>query len=317
LSAVGLTRGDASYEAVRAALDLVRQDVRVPPNRPVLIKPNMVSSRRELAATPVDAVRATMDFLAELGVKRFIVGEATAGSGDTMGAFQRFGYLSLRDTHDVEFKDLNRDELIDLEVLDAELGPKTIRLARSYVTSWTVSVARMKTHNAVVVTLSIKNTAIGSIHNPDRHGVSHDPRPMNLSLVRLNQAACPALSVIDGVVGMEGGGPVDGTPIPSGVALAGTDPLAVDLVGTELMGFDPRTVGYLWYLGRLSGLSRGDIDVRGEDPAACITRYEAHETMARQLGWWVEDWRRYVDAGPRPRAELRLQPEERSLRTVA
>ncbi len=66
---VGLARDNDSYEAVKKALDLIREEVRVPSELPVLIKPNMVSPTVELAATPVPAVRATMEFLSELGVE--------------------------------------------------------------------------------------------------------------------------------------------------------------------------------------------------------------------------------------------------------
>ena len=184
-----------------------------------------------------------------------------------------------------------------------------IRLAKSYFTSYVVSGARMKTHDTVVVTLTIKNTAIGSIINPDRSDpggdqssrhepevgtLSHDPRALNLSLVRLVQAARPGLAVIDGVVGMEGNGPVSGTPVSSGIALAGTDCLAVDLLGAELMRFDTRAIGYLWYLGQLEGLRRRDIHALGEDPSKLVTRYRAHDEMPWQLGWWVENWRDHV-----------------------
>ena len=68
MARVGLARGGSSYEAVRDALERVREDVCVPPDLPVLIKPNLVWPNFELTATPVDAVRATMDFLAGLGV---------------------------------------------------------------------------------------------------------------------------------------------------------------------------------------------------------------------------------------------------------
>ena len=304
---VGLAKGDDSYGAVTDALELIRDDVRIPPDRPVLIKPNMVSATVELAATPVAAVRATMDFLAGLGVERFIVGEGTAGpDGDTTGAFRRFGYLSLREHFDVEFRNLNDDdEWLELEALGPNLEPVTIRLAKTYFDSYVVSVARMKTHLQAIVTLSLKNTAIGSINNPDRHSgawhepepgkFSHEPRPINLNLARLLRATRASLAVIDGVVGMEGTGPVAGTPISSGVALAGTDPLAVDVAGTEVMGFDPRTVGYLWYLGELQGLRREDIQVVGERVADCVTRYEPYKELQRILGWWVEDWKGYLD----------------------
>ena len=301
---VGLARNDKSYEAVRGALELVRDDIHVPDGKPVLIKPNMVSPTIELAATPVEAVRATMDFLMELGVESFIVGEGSARTGNTMEAFERFGYLSLKEHYDVTFRDLNQDDFVLFEALDEDLNPVTIRLAKSYFNAYVVSVARMKTHVQVVLTLSIKNIAISAILNPDRHSpryheprpgaFSHEPRPVNLSIARLAQTLPIHLAVIDGVVGMEGNGPADGTPISSGVALAGTDALATDLVGAEVMGFDARTVGYLWYLSRLRGLSRRDIQVVGESPTESISRYREHETMCQQLTWWVGEWKEYL-----------------------
>lgn len=302
---VGLARGVRSYDAVRRALDLIAKDVRVPGDRPVIVKPNMVSPTVELAATPVQAVEATLDFLTELGVKRFIIAEGTAlPEGDTMGAFQRFGYMPLKDRYNVEFRNLHDDEHVTFEALDGDLHPVRIRLAKSLFNSYVVSVARMKTHLQVIVTLSVKNLAIGSIYNPDRHSLawhqvepgkfSHDPRPLNLSLARLNLARTPDLSVIDGVVGMEGKGPVAGTPVASGVALASVDALAADLVGTELMGFDYRTVGYLWFLSQMRGLSREQIEVVGEDPARCVTRYKPYERLQELLGWWTPLWRQYL-----------------------
>ena len=113
---VGLARGEKSYEAVKGALDLIREDVHIPNDRPVLVKPNMVSDTLELAATPLQAVQATMDFLMELGVERFIIGEATTDeAGNTMDAFKRFGYLTLKEGYDVEFRDLNKDEHVFFE----------------------------------------------------------------------------------------------------------------------------------------------------------------------------------------------------------
>jgi uncharacterized protein (DUF362 family) len=90
---------------------------------------------------------------------------------------------------------------------------------------------------------------------------------------------------------MEGKGPVAGTPIASGVALAGTSALAVDILGSELMGFDYRTIGYLWYLSQMRGLAREDIQAVGEDPAKCVTRYKPYENTPELLTWWVRDWR--------------------------
>lgn len=305
MARVALVRGSDSYEAVGKALELVRDQVRIPKDKSILVKPNMVQPDVELCATPVDTVRATLDFLQSLGVKKFIIGEATAGpAGDTMGGFKRYGYLPLADQYDIEFRDLGGDELVPFEALGPNLEPVQIRLGRTYLESYVVSVARMKCHNQVVATLSIKNIAISSIHNPDRHSwawhkpepgkFSHDPRPLNLSLARLYQAVTPSLAIVDGVIGMEGDGPLNGTPVASGVTLASTNALALDLVGTELMGLDWRTIGYLWYLSQIYGITRTDIEVVGSDPSTCVTRYESHSQMGWQLGWWVENWQEYL-----------------------
>ena len=302
MAKVGVARGNKSYEAVRKALDLVAGEVNIPRDRPILVKPNMVSDTIELAATPVDAVRAVLDFLKEMGAGNIIVGEATAGrNGNTMGAFERFGYLPLQDEYGIELRDLNKDEHIIFEAFDADLKPIHIRLDKTYFESYVVPVARLKTHLQAIVTLTIKNIAIGSICNPDRHSLawhepepgkfSHDPKPINLYLARLAHTIMPELAVIDGVVGMEGKGPVEGTPVRSNVALAGTNALAVDIIGSELMGFDYRTIGYLWYLSRIMKIEREEIDVVGENPRDCITRYKPYEKMQAILSWWVENWR--------------------------
>lgn len=301
MAKVGLARGKKSYEAVRKALDLLADDVRIPQDRQVLVKPNLVSDTIELAATPVDAVRATLDFLKEMGAENLIVGEATAGpEGNTMGAFERFGYLPLQDEYGIELRDLNKDDHIVFEAFDASLTPVNIRLYKTYFESYVVPVARMKTHLQAIVTLTIKNIAIGSIYNPDRHSLawhkpepgkfSHDPKPINLYLARLAHTIMPELAVIDGVIGMEGEGPVRGTPVESGVAVAGTNALAVDIIGSEVMGFDYRTIGYLWYLSQVMKLEREDIQVVGEDPRDCITRYKPYARMQAILTWWVENW---------------------------
>jgi uncharacterized protein (DUF362 family) len=303
---VGLAKGKESYSATLAALELVQDDIHVPSGKPVLIKPNLVSRTRELAVTPVGAVRATMEILKKRGVDKFIVGEGTAGlEGDTMGAFEEFGYFSLKDDFEVEFRNLNENEWVPFEGLDLNLNPTPIRLAKTYFESYVVSVARMKTHLEVILTLAIKNIAISSIHNVDRHSMgnyepepntfSHDPKPIHLNIARLFRAIQPDLAVIDGVVGMEGEGPGKGTPVESGVALASTNFLGIDLVGAEVMGADPRMVGYLWYLMQLTGLRRSDVSVVGEDPKECITTYDLYEGFPAIMDWWVEDWHHFLE----------------------
>lgn len=306
MSKVGLAKGSKSYDTTMEALQRVENDIRVPAGVPVLIKPNMVFRSIDLVATPVDAVRATMDFLKAKGVDEFIVGEGTADrEGDTMGAFEDYGYFSLKDDFNVQFRNLNKDECVSFEIRDMHLNPGKVRLAKSYFDSYVVSVARMKTHMMTQVTLAIKNIAVSSIINDDRKApswnepkpeqFSHDPQPLHLNIARIIQAIKPDLAVIDGVVGMEGKGPIEGTPVHSGVALASRDFLSIDVIGTELMGTDPRVVGYLWYLMQIEGFRRENVEVIGADPATCVTRYEMYEGLPSILGWWIENWREYIE----------------------
>ena len=294
---VSLVKSADSYDAVSRALGLIKSDVK-PPSKPVLVKPNLVSATRELSETPVAAVRAVLDFLRELGVEKFIVGEATAGSGDTMAAFEHFGYTALQDDCDVQLVDLNRDETVDAVAYDTDCSPRKLDVARTVADSYRVSVARMKTHDSAIVTLAVKNLAVGSII-PNRSKLSHSYRAMNLTLARMNMDRPPDLSVIDGVVGMEGSGPVGGTAVASGVAVAGVDAAAVDAVGARVMGYDPETIGFLHYLMALGGFTPADIEVLGEKVEDCTTKYKDHPQYQAQLEWHVEDWRAILRAaGP-------------------
>jgi uncharacterized protein (DUF362 family) len=48
--------------------------------------------------------------------------------------------------------------------------------------------------------------------------------------------------VIDGIIGMEGNGPMQGDPFMSNVYIGGADPVAVDMVAARIMGFDWRKI---------------------------------------------------------------------------
>ncbi len=291
---VALVKSTDRYAAVTKALGLIRRDVRLP-DRPVLIKPNLVTAKKpicDIAVTPVEAVAATMDFLAGFGVKRFIVADGPGAGEKASDAFDIAGYRDLARRFDVEFRDLNQDEPVEVTLFDSELRPKKYQIAKTVVDCYRVSVARMKTHNVVVVTLSIKNTVVGSLVGAANKPPFHQGyKAINLSMAKIASIVPNDLCVIDGVVGMEGDGPVEpGTPIQSGMVLASVDQVACDTVGAELMGFDPRDIGYLWYLSQARGLTRRAVRVLGDRPEACRVRFKPHSKYAEMLGWRVDGW---------------------------
>jgi uncharacterized protein (DUF362 family) len=84
----------------------------------------------------------------------------------------------------------------------------------------------------------------------------------------------PGLAIIDGIVGMEGNGPILGTPVHSGVLVFSPDPVAADVTGAMLMGIDPDRVHYLREAGKFLGQADPDrIEQRGEDPGRNVTHF--------------------------------------------
>ncbi len=80
------------------------------------------------------------------------------------------------------------------------------------------------------------------------------------NILSLSKLVWPDLVVLDGMVGMEGDGPIDGDPVELGLAIASTDALKADGVGARVMGLEPEEIGYLFYMQR-EGL--GDYSLEG------------------------------------------------------
>jgi uncharacterized protein (DUF362 family) len=316
-SRVALIKGDNRYENITQALALIEDEINPSDKKRILIKPNFVSTRRQLAATHVEAVRAVLNWLRPRYDGPITIGEGAAVS-DTLEGYRNFGYLDLADEYNVQFVDLNRDEWTPVQVYDRKLRPMIVRVARTTLESdLRISIGPPKTHDAVIVTLSLKNMVVGSmirgrggglfqrlgqllpdrlINSPlaekaksrlsnvsrsDKFALHQGYHGLNLNLYTLAKVIAPHLSVIDGFVGMEGSGPSSGDPVDLRVVVVSTDFLAADTVATVLMGFDPDEVGYLHYC-KLGGLGVGDLD-DGEPVAIEIVGNAGIEECSRKF----------------------------------
>jgi uncharacterized protein (DUF362 family) len=156
----------------------------------------------------------------------------------------------------------------------------------------------MKTHNAQLATLSVKNMVLGS---PISAAPKEMPRwsdkrklhvgirmmQVNMMLVAQKLRPCWGAAVVDAFEGMEGNGPHSGTPVPHRIAIASTDYIAADRVGVEAMGIDPSWVGHLVYCYQ-AGLGQYDldkIDVRGVKVADVKRTYLLHRDVDREKQW--------------------------------
>jgi len=289
-SEVYLSRSEGHYEGVKRVLGLADKVLRKAGTaRQVVVKVNFVSAYRELCATPVGAVRAVIEALSKHYGGTIIVAERPA-QGSLIEALRNYGYLALKELYDVEFVDIGRDDYEVFEVWDSNLD-KTVKIRVSKTmldADYLVSVVRPKTHDTVVVTLTIKNVVVGAVH-PGYRGLLHQGyKAINLSIAYLARHLMPSLAVVDGYVGMEGDGPIGGSPKKLGVAVVGEDPVAVDSLVALLMGFNPKNIGYLYYLSQwgLGFMAPNRVRVVGvEDWKSMVSRFKPHRTYFDQLGW--------------------------------
>jgi uncharacterized protein (DUF362 family) len=172
---VALWRGEDRYHNVHQTLRLIANQLRLDSVQRVLIKPNFVVTDSPLAATHVDAVRAVLDVLRRRYSGPITVAEGPATAPAAEG-FRRYGYQPLVQEYGVQLADLNQDDGLPVTVYDRRLRPLRLHLARSVVDSdFRISVGPPKTHDVVIVTLSLKNMIMGSLLSH----FAHDRRASN------------------------------------------------------------------------------------------------------------------------------------------
>lgn len=307
---VAITSGEDRPDNIFRALDLIRVDIRnAIGGRRVIIKPNNVSVTRQLAATHVDCLEGTLEFLKSIGVEKTVVAESPA-PGTAMQGYENFGYLALQKKYDIEFMDLDDQGYEIMFLFDQKtFQPIPIRLSNVLLDrerNFIISAAMTKTHDRVVSTLSLKNIVFAatlkdkgytwdekrkpgtSSDKPKAHGSGY--RATNFNIFTMASRLHPDLSVIDGYQGMEGNGPTGGDPVEHRVAVASTDWLAADRVSLELMGIDFSKVGYLNYCAR-AGYGKSDlakIRILGENIADHRKSYRLHDKVEAQLIWQKE-----------------------------
>ncbi|MFA5026833.1 MAG: DUF362 domain-containing protein [Candidatus Methylomirabilota bacterium] len=279
MAQVALVQGDDRRGNVRRALELLGDQIDLAGRRPV-IKVNFVSPFVPLCATHVEAARAVVEHLRDRGAKDIAIAEGVAW-GTTSRGFRVYGYLELAKEYGLELIDLNdADSWKVVHVIHPDMQPHPVKLAGPMVdpANYIISLTRLKTHTQVGVTLTAKNVIMGAVLVMDKyrmHPGEAGNRVLDYNLFTVMRHLHIDLAVLDGFEGMEGKGPILGDPVDHRVALAGTDFVAVDRVGTEVMGVDFDAIRYLNHLWD-QGVGEGNlekIELLGETIERCRRVY--------------------------------------------
>ncbi|MDR3673944.1 MAG: DUF362 domain-containing protein [Acidobacteriota bacterium] len=256
-SRVAIVRS-ASYDRGLATLlfDALREFDLPVNGKKVLLKPNFVEPDPEgIINTHPAVVAAVRDAFLRRGAASVRVAEGPGHERDTESIVET---IRLRDylgpLQDI-FVDLNLDEVhaVDLRTRASRLKrlyfPRTV-LEADYI----VSLPKLKTHHWAGVTLSLKNMfgiVPGCCYGWPKN-VLHWAG-ITGSILDINSTVRPDFAIVDGVIGMEGNGPIQGTPKASGVLILGNDPVAVDATCARVMGLAPERIDYLAKAGVLLG----------------------------------------------------------------
>ena len=267
----------------------------------LIIKPNMVVTNTPLCATHPDALRALLEFIRPMYKGQIIIAESSSSVNSSDG-FKAYGYLDLAKEFDLKFFDMNTESTgTPVFILDRDMHLDKIQASNLLTDpdNYVISLSRLKTHNTVVMTGAIKNLAMAAPLNPGavngaraisykRSMHSGGSRFLHYNMFLMTPYVKADFSIIDGLEGMEGNGPINGTKVDHKIAMASFDPVAMDSMAARLMGIPLEEVGYLNYLAAagMGNTDKGKIDIIGsQDPEKSIITYKLAPNIKNQLEW--------------------------------
>ena len=262
-------------QTLAAGLRLFSIDVR---GKRVVLKPNLVDyAAGDAINTHPLLVLAAAESFRRMGAKSVVVAEGPGHQRDTELVLSQSGYQeSLRDEK-VRFVDLNRDELVRTPLRAAYMGMRDLWLPRTVLEAdFLVSMPKIKTHHWAGVTLSMKN--MFGVVPGSRYGWPKNIlhwKGIQESILDVCATAPVRFVIADGILAMEGNGPLNGTPRPLGKIVLADDPIAADATCARLMGFEPERIVHIREGSRFLGNSAPELlDQVGETVNAPATPFE-------------------------------------------
>jgi uncharacterized protein (DUF362 family)/ferredoxin len=234
----------------------------------VLIKPNLNNDLIALTGNSVD-LRVLVSLVHGLQDRGYT--SITIADGPNVGiyrkgidVFARLGVRALAEYLGVQLVDLNHAPGVTVELDSVAVRVAEICLHADCM----ISVPKVKTHAEAGMSAAVKNL-MGCVVGTDTRLVH---RRLAANLMRLNEIIKPDLILVDGLVGMEGNGPGDGTPKRLDMMLAGTDPFLIDLLIARLIGLKREQIPCL-SLAHQKGYIR-EQDIAKADTIEPISRFE-------------------------------------------
>ena len=251
----------------------------------VLLKPNLVGiDPSRIIDTHPAVIAAAREAFLRLGAAEVLIGDGPSMDRDTQAILESIRLREFAGPLERVFVDLNIDDVerVALKTRASRLKklylPKTVRRA-----DFVVSMPKLKTHHWAGVTLSLKNMfgiVPGGCYGWPKN-ILHWAG-IDRAILDLNAAVRPDFAIVDGIVGMEGNGPIQGTPKQCGVLVCGNDPVAVDSTCARVMGLLPEKIAYISKAATMLGhIEPGKIAQVGESIESVRTPFAVLDTFRR------------------------------------
>jgi uncharacterized protein (DUF362 family) len=241
-------------EIITKGVQLCGLEVR---GKTIVLKPNLVEFDPDgvINTNPL-VIEAAIDCFRTLGARQVLVAEGPGHRRDNEYLLTASGIYDVIKEHRIAYVDLNTDDLRPRRLLSSFTKLEQLYLPETlYNADLLVSMPKLKTHHWAGVTLSLKNmfgVIPGSVYGWPKNilhwqGIHNSILDINSSLpVR-------QFAIVDGIVGMEGNGPLQGQAKDSGVLIFGKDLVAVDATAARLMKIEPKKIKYLAVAGEFLG----------------------------------------------------------------
>jgi uncharacterized protein (DUF362 family) len=229
-----------------AELGIKKEEIK---GKSVLLKPNLVEvhAKADHINTHPLVVRGAVEAFLRLGAAKVFVGEGQGHVRDSLLVYEESGMADILYEDKIPFLDLNCGPVSTVKNCGRFSELKTLSFPQIFnKIDFIVSMAKMKTHHWAGVTLSMKNifgVMPGIVYGWPKN-VLHQVG-IERAILDINATIKPHFAIIDGVVGMEGDGPIMGDPRQAGILVMGRNLAAADLTATRTMGIDPLKIPYL------------------------------------------------------------------------
>lgn len=240
----------------------------------ILLKPNLLSPKEpeKACTTHPEFLRAIIKIVKNAGAYPFV------GDSPALHSFEKVVSVS-------GIKKVCEQENVPLVPFKTPwlVKNKNGKLIKSFVIAKEITefdkiinIPKLKNHSLTLITVAVKNLfgVIPGLRKGQYHLRFHDAYRFSQMLVDLNMIVKPVLTIVDGIIAMDGDGPAVGNPKNTNLIIAGDDTVAVDYISSIIMNYKPEDIPVIKAAkeANFGGFYLDLINLRGEKLEKVIVR---------------------------------------------